>query len=250
MAAKPPAFQFYANDWLSSPAIMLMTPAEEGAYIRLLAISWVKGGLPDDDEQLAVLSRLGEGWSNGSSTKIRKHFLRRGNKLVNAKQEIVRKKQRQWVSKSRQGGLASAKLRKDKALESENGSTTLQPPCAPNGNTSNFKLQSSTSTSPLRTLKFKKEFLLKTLKKDHGVCFRWFLDKFETRTKRDRNTLEQYAKLCTALIEHNDDFNYWLTETLNDIAAKQTGYPGTNRMFIKALNNKIEKTKLQEGREL
>jgi hypothetical protein len=33
---KRPAFQFYPSDWLASMAIMLMTPAEEGAYVRLL----------------------------------------------------------------------------------------------------------------------------------------------------------------------------------------------------------------------
>ena len=37
---RPPAFQFYPNDWLSSPTILLMTPAQEGAYIRLLCYCW------------------------------------------------------------------------------------------------------------------------------------------------------------------------------------------------------------------
>ena len=34
---KDPAFPFYAADWLSSDLLALATPAEEGAYIRLLA---------------------------------------------------------------------------------------------------------------------------------------------------------------------------------------------------------------------
>ena len=37
---KSPAFQFYPNDWLSSPRITMMSPAEEGAYIRLLCYDW------------------------------------------------------------------------------------------------------------------------------------------------------------------------------------------------------------------
>jgi uncharacterized protein YdaU (DUF1376 family) len=61
---RSPAFQFYPGDWLSSSRITLMTPAEEGAYIRLLAYCWDSEDctLPDDDEQLAKLSRLGEQW--------------------------------------------------------------------------------------------------------------------------------------------------------------------------------------------
>lgn len=40
LANKPPAFQFYAKDWRSSPAVQSMTLAEEGLYIRLCALAW------------------------------------------------------------------------------------------------------------------------------------------------------------------------------------------------------------------
>jgi uncharacterized protein YdaU (DUF1376 family) len=40
---KPPAFQFYVNDWLSSPHTRSMTLAQRGAYIDLLALSWPDG---------------------------------------------------------------------------------------------------------------------------------------------------------------------------------------------------------------
>jgi hypothetical protein len=60
---RAPAFQFYPDDWLSSPKISTMTPAEEGAYIRLLAYTWNDPDctIPNDDASLAILSRLGEG---------------------------------------------------------------------------------------------------------------------------------------------------------------------------------------------
>lgn len=47
-----------------SEAITLMTLEEEGAYIRLLARCWDSDDctLPDDDQKLAVLSRMGERW--------------------------------------------------------------------------------------------------------------------------------------------------------------------------------------------
>ena len=70
---RPPAFQLFVNDWVSSPTITMMTPAEEGAYIRLLCYAWADPdvSLPDDDDSLAKLSRLNEQWFNGSSTTLR-----------------------------------------------------------------------------------------------------------------------------------------------------------------------------------
>lgn len=51
---------FWAEDWLSSPVVMDMTSAEEGALIRLCAICWLDPNcaLPGDHETLRRLSRL------------------------------------------------------------------------------------------------------------------------------------------------------------------------------------------------
>jgi uncharacterized protein YdaU (DUF1376 family) len=80
-----PAFQFYPQDWLSSASISLMTPAEEGAYIRLLALAWLEPdcGLPDDDAVLARLSRLKGAWARGSGAKLRGQFRAEGGRLFN-----------------------------------------------------------------------------------------------------------------------------------------------------------------------
>jgi hypothetical protein len=37
---KPPAFQFYAKDWRSSPTVRRMSLKEEGLFIRLCALAW------------------------------------------------------------------------------------------------------------------------------------------------------------------------------------------------------------------
>ena len=37
---KPPAFQFYAKDWLTSETVLSMSERDEGLFIRLLAYSW------------------------------------------------------------------------------------------------------------------------------------------------------------------------------------------------------------------
>ena len=167
MINKSPAFQFYVNDWLSSPKIMTMTPAEEGAYIRLLAIAWGNKdcGLPDDDNQLAILSRLNEGWFKGSSDKIRKCFFKKGNRLYNKRLLFERKKQKIWRDKSSLGGLMSAKARAEKKKELNNGSRVVQPPYEPKGNSSS----SSSSSSSYLYLKdkYKSKDFFEQLWKDY-----------------------------------------------------------------------------------
>jgi hypothetical protein len=132
---KSPAFQFYPADWLSSPAVILMTPEQEGGYIRLLCYDWASDGIPDDDKALAALSRLGEGWLNGGSSIVRKCFNHHPHKpgyLTNPRLQNEREKQRTWREKSREGGIKSAFLRSSK------GSRVVQPPpprpVEPNGN--------------------------------------------------------------------------------------------------------------------
>lgn len=52
-----PAFQFYAADYLSDINTQLMTPEEEGCYLRLMCYCWREGDLPADREQLKALCK-------------------------------------------------------------------------------------------------------------------------------------------------------------------------------------------------
>ncbi len=123
MSKKAPAFQFYPSDWLSSKSVMLMTPAEEGAYIRLLAIAWSEPdcGLPDDDIALAALSRLGPAWKKGSGKKVRKCFISRRGRLYNKRLLSERKKQEEWKLKSSEGGKKGAEARWGAHLKKDRG---------------------------------------------------------------------------------------------------------------------------------
>jgi uncharacterized protein YdaU (DUF1376 family) len=119
---RAPAFQFYANDWLSSTHIALMTPAQEGAYIRLLCYAWNDPdcSIPDDDQILAALSRLGEGWFNGGSSILRKCFEphpEKQHRLINKRLTEERIKQDEWRKKSQEGGLKSGESRRSKRLK-------------------------------------------------------------------------------------------------------------------------------------
>lgn len=54
----PPAFQFYANDFLSDAPVMAMTLEERGAYITLLCVAWTEQGIPSDHHKLARVLRI------------------------------------------------------------------------------------------------------------------------------------------------------------------------------------------------
>lgn len=115
-----PAFQFYPSDWLSSGKVSLMKPEYEGAYIRLLAYAWLDPdcSIPDDDDQLASLSRLGEGWFKGGSQMVRACFIKSdtlAGRLVNIRLLHERKKQAEWKEKSRIGGINSSQSRRNKS---------------------------------------------------------------------------------------------------------------------------------------
>jgi uncharacterized protein YdaU (DUF1376 family) len=115
---KSPAFQFYADSWLSAKDILLMTPAEEGAYIRLLAIEWLEPdcGLPDNDDELAVLSRLGTSWEGRSRERVRAKFRAENGRLYNERLLEERRKQAEWSRKSSAGGRRAAEARARKSL--------------------------------------------------------------------------------------------------------------------------------------
>lgn len=106
---KPPAFQFYAQDWLSSIDISLMTLVEEGAYHRLLCWAWTQDdcGLPSDDEALAKLSRLEAEWLH-SKDKILKKFRLDKGRLFNDRLLTERRKQEAWRAKCSKGGKTRA----------------------------------------------------------------------------------------------------------------------------------------------
>jgi uncharacterized protein YdaU (DUF1376 family) len=161
--SKAPAFQFYANDWLSSMTITMMSPEQEGAYVRLLAHDWSNDGIPDDDKALAALSRLGEGWFKGGSTVVRKCFNQHPTKegfLTNPRLQSERDKQAEWREKSRLGGIKSAKSRAKG--KSKGGSEMVATKSQP-------KVNSSTSSSSSKYTPTPKRGLTKTEKKIHKV---------------------------------------------------------------------------------
>lgn len=129
MKEKSPAFSLYANDWLGSQRIAVMSPEEEGAYIRLLCYAWGDPdcSLPDDDNILATLSRLGERWFNGCSTNVKRCFNEHPEKpgrIYNPRLLEERKKQQHRSLKAKESGVKSGESRR---YSSNKRSTNVQP---------------------------------------------------------------------------------------------------------------------------
>lgn len=68
----------YVADYLADT--MHLTTAEHGAYLLLILHYWKSGPLVDDDSRLSTITRMGDAWSNASST-IKAFFEQRDGML-------------------------------------------------------------------------------------------------------------------------------------------------------------------------
>ena len=141
---KPPAFQFYADDFLAGTSDM--TDSEAGLYIRLLCAQWNRGSLPNDLDELLRFSR---GSTTLQAERVRRKFeVCQDGQLRNARLEDERQKQAVWREKSRLGGKKSGVVRNS----TKGGSTVVQPPYEatpqPKGNTPLSTLHSPNNTPP------------------------------------------------------------------------------------------------------
>jgi uncharacterized protein YdaU (DUF1376 family) len=102
---KPPAFQFYANEYLAGT--IAMSPAEVGAYIRLLCYQWSNGSIPDDPKKLKRIV------GGPVSADVLAKFKPAGDgQLANQRLELERQKQTDYREKQRQKGIQSGVARR------------------------------------------------------------------------------------------------------------------------------------------
>ena len=107
----PPAFQFYARDWLASGHVRRMTYKERGIYFELLLFSWCDGSIPDNDVEIARLLNMSVREWRKSAPRIRPRFVERGGVLVNIRLETVRQEQDAHRLERSESGKAGAKKR-------------------------------------------------------------------------------------------------------------------------------------------
>lgn len=134
---KAPAYQMYAKDWLSDPSVSLMTAAAEGAYIRLLNVSWVSTPmctLPVDCEKVRRLTKATiEEWES-VWLEIEPHFpVVRGYRR-NARLCKQMRMQKSFFRRQQVRGAAGAKARWDNQLHG----ASISPPLLKNGSASAF----------------------------------------------------------------------------------------------------------------
>lgn len=134
---KPPAFQFYADDFIGGTCDM--TPEEVGAYVRLLCYQWGRGAIPSDADKLARVA----------GCPVSADVLAKFPDGRNARMEAERLKQDEWREQQRAKGQASARARMNRGSTTvqprfNRGSTTVQPNTQPEANSP------SPSPSPIK----------------------------------------------------------------------------------------------------
>ena len=124
---KPPAFQFYPDDFLSGT--ITMTDAEVGLYIRLLCQQWSAGGLPNDPSELELFSR------GGTPLKrvLAKFRLGEDGLLRNARMEDVRRGRQEFIDRQTQNSAKGVAARDAKRQSATTGLTVGQPVGQPSG---------------------------------------------------------------------------------------------------------------------
>jgi uncharacterized phage protein (TIGR02220 family) len=111
----PPAFQFYADDFIGGT--VTMTHEERGLYILLLCLQWTQGSISPDDA-----ARLGSTLVKPSLNRVLTKFQPDCDGLLkNRRLEAERDKQIAFRERQARAGEASAKARFNR------GSTVVQP---------------------------------------------------------------------------------------------------------------------------
>ena len=116
MANKPPAFQFYVKDWLSSESVVVMTAEQRGWYIQLLCHAWNSepiATLPADDRKLKALAGAGDGWATDKQAVL-DCFEVEGDRLVNRRLEAQHQELQEFHNSKSEAGRKGNEVRWNK----------------------------------------------------------------------------------------------------------------------------------------
>ena len=116
MANKPPAFQFYVKDWLSSESVVVMTAEQRGWYIQLLCHAWNSepiATLPADDRKLKALAGAAESWATEKQAVL-DCFEVEGDRLVNRRLANQFKEMEEFRNSKSEAGRKGNEMRWNK----------------------------------------------------------------------------------------------------------------------------------------
>jgi uncharacterized protein YdaU (DUF1376 family) len=135
---KPPAFQFYAKDFIAGTATMSLQ--EVGAYVRLLCHQWDAGFVPSDPKERSRICACSLKQESELWRKVGKKFAPHDDVFVNERLEAERQKQAEYRRKQSDNGKASAAAR-------ANGGSTEPPTMVEPSHQPNVNSSSSSSSS-------------------------------------------------------------------------------------------------------
>ena len=118
---KPPAFQFYAQDFLTG--VMYLTNEEIGIYIKMLAKQWTDGKIPK--KRLGFL--VGLDWDNFSD-ELKEKFTDLGPHIFNERLEKEREKKQKFIDKQAENGKKGGRPKAAKPLKSKDKTQTKPNP--------------------------------------------------------------------------------------------------------------------------
>lgn len=121
MTRKSPAFQFYPDDFMSSPHVLAMSNAEVGIYVKLLCLDWTAGGIPACHQLLSSMTGVRQDRFEKAWKVIGRCFVEKDGRMYNPRLDLERQKQAEWREKSSRGGRASSQARL------KGGSSVVQP---------------------------------------------------------------------------------------------------------------------------
>lgn len=149
------AFLFWARDWLTDEAVVLMSPAAKGIYIDLLCHCWLEGSIPACSMQCSRIARMDADAFAELWVELAPLFVEHASspgRLVNKRMELERGKQDERRKSRVDKAKAAAEARWGK--EPRRGSTRARSNATSNAPSTNRALlgdahQTKPSTTPL-----------------------------------------------------------------------------------------------------
>ncbi len=115
---RPPAFQFYAGDFLSRTTGW--SPSERGALITLMASQWINGPLPKDLDRLARICSCSLGEFESAWKVISKLFTAKNEVVYIERIEGYRNELNERRKQASKAGKKSAEVRRLSAVGGAN----------------------------------------------------------------------------------------------------------------------------------
>ncbi|MGI4873191.1 MAG: DUF1376 domain-containing protein [Janthinobacterium lividum] len=129
---KPFWFPFNVTDWLSSKSVRMMSHAERGVYIGLLATAWgedVPGTLPTDEDEVRRMAEMSpEQWATSGPRLLKKFPLSEcGTYRYNPRLLAEGKEQRRKSELAAEAGRRSAEAKKQRNGNGKSTDVAPQP---------------------------------------------------------------------------------------------------------------------------